>query len=187
MTAQTGSSAPPAPAGTVGEWIPEWRTSAGVVIGNEGRPEWVCDVPTLGPVYVWEGVGGKWGVSGMTRRFPTKEDAQAHVENEARAYLAARAPAAPTPGIKHDATKARWDLVPWESMIPVVSVLTSGAQKYAPDNWRKVPDARSRYFAAALRHMTAWWGGEINDPETNQPHLAHATCCLLFLIALEGK
>lgn len=246
-----------APGTIAGEWIPEWRASAGVVIENEGRPEWVCNIPTLGPVYVWECAGGEWRVSGMTRRFPTKNDVQAHVENEGRAYLAARAPAgivgewekelrgglelwvfwnedgkpvatvtqgaggmwrcedgvvyetksealraaekrgglllrdcvapAPATGIKHDAAKPRWDLVPWESMIPVVSVLTSGAQKYAPDNWRKVPDAHSRYFAAALRHMTAWWGGEINDPETNQPHLAHATCCLLFLIALEGK
>ena len=39
-----------------------------------------------------------------------------------------------------------------------------------------------RYFAAMCRHVFAWWGGEDADPETGYSHLAHAGCCLLFLM-----
>lgn len=96
-------------------------------------------------------------------------------------------PPAPTAGIKHDSQKARWDLVPWGAMIEVVYVLTHGAEKYSPDNWRQVPEHRRRYLAAALRHVVAWATGEIHDKETGRHHLAHAVCCLMFLIAREGE
>lgn len=88
-------------------------------------------------------------------------------------------------GVKHDGEKDRWDLLPLRAVRGVVKVLTFGARKYAPDNWRKVPDARPRYYAASMRHLAAWWEGEERDPESGLPHLAHAACCLLFLLALE--
>ena len=88
-------------------------------------------------------------------------------------------------GRKLDAGKPRWSLLPWNALGAVVSVLEFGARKYAPGNWRHVPDARTRYFDAAQRHLLAWWSGEKSDPETQFPHLAHALCCLLFLLALE--
>lgn len=88
-------------------------------------------------------------------------------------------------GRKDDAGKPPWDLLPWRATEEVVRVLEFGARKYAPDNWRKVPDSRRRYFAAAMRHLLAWWGGERNDPETNLHHLAHAECCLKFILEME--
>jgi len=88
-------------------------------------------------------------------------------------------------GQKHDAAKPRWDLLPWRAASEVVDVLTFGAQKYAPDNWRDVPDARRRYFAALLRHLVAWWLGEQRDPESGRHPLAHAVCCAMFLMELE--
>lgn len=91
------------------------------------------------------------------------------------------------PGLKADSDKARWDLLPLESVSPVVDVLTYGAAKYAPDNWRHVSDWRPRYFAAAMRHLTAWFMGQKIDPESGHPHLAHAMCCLLFLMSLDAK
>ena len=51
-------------------------------------------------------------------------------------------------GRKDDAEKPRWDLLPWGPVGEVVAVLTFGARKYAPDNWKHVPAARERYFAA---------------------------------------
>jgi hypothetical protein len=91
----------------------------------------------------------------------------------------------PTLGRKFDVDKNRWDLLPWNAAAEIVKVLTFGARKYAPNNWRYVPEARDRYFSALHRHMQAWWGGEKLDPETGLPHLAHAGCCLLFLLSLE--
>jgi hypothetical protein len=90
-------------------------------------------------------------------------------------------------GLKADIGKARWDLLPLEGLSPVVDVLTYGAAKYAPGNWRHVSDAEPRYFAAAMRHLTAWRMGQKIDPESGHPHLAHAMCCLLFLMVLDTK
>lgn len=88
-------------------------------------------------------------------------------------------------GRKDDGGKAPWHLVPWSGLRQVVDVLDFGAKKYAPGNWRHVEGARERYFSAALRHLTAWFQGEKNDAETGLSHLAHAACCLLFLLELD--
>ena len=85
---------------------------------------------------------------------------------------------------KDDYGKARWDLVPWGAMAEVVGVLQVGADKYGEENWRTVPNPHRRYFAAAMRHLLAWWGREQKDPESGKSHLAHAVCCLLFLLDL---
>ena len=88
-------------------------------------------------------------------------------------------------GVKYDSDKPQWSLVPWEAMFPVVRVLTFGARKYSPDNWRKVPDWRRRYFDACQRHLMEYLTGSPADPETNEDPLAHAICCLLFLLGKE--
>ena len=77
-------------------------------------------------------------------------------------------------GIKFDQNKERWSLLPIKQVREVVKVLTAGAIKYEDDNWQRVPDSRRRYFSATMRHITAWWDGEIKDPETGLHHLAHA-------------
>jgi hypothetical protein len=88
-------------------------------------------------------------------------------------------------GVKYDNDKPQWSLVPFKAMTEVVDVLTYGAKKYAPDNWKKVPDARRRYIDAGFRHFTAYASGEKLDPETGKSHLAHAMCCMLFLLAFD--
>jgi hypothetical protein len=85
-------------------------------------------------------------------------------------------------GRKLDGGKPPWDLLPWTATSAVVDVLEHGRRKYGADNWRSVPEARRRYFAAAMRHMVAWFRGEKNDQESGLPHLAHACCCMLFLL-----
>lgn len=95
------------------------------------------------------------------------------------------APEAPE-GRKDDAEKQRYDLIPFAALAQVVGVLTYGAQKYAPENWRKVEGWRWRYLGAAFRHLTQWARGEKIDPESGHPHLAHALCCLMFLAELDS-
>jgi len=85
-------------------------------------------------------------------------------------------------GVKHDQEKDPWHLVPWDAIREVVKVLKFGATKYAPRNWERGMDYH-RCFRATINHMTAWWDGEDNDPETGISHLAHAACNCLFLMA----
>jgi len=87
----------------------------------------------------------------------------------------------PEQGTKHDYGKPRPELLPAKTLLEVSAVLAFGAQKYAPDNWRKVPDLKNRYMGAALRHLLAYQAGESKDPETGYSHLAHAICSLMYV------
>lgn len=90
-------------------------------------------------------------------------------------------------GLKADTGKDAYHLVPWIAVRAVVRVLMFGARKYSPGNWAHVENARDRYFDAAIRHLVAWHAGERVDPESGLPHLAHAGCCVLFLLAPEEE
>lgn len=85
-------------------------------------------------------------------------------------------------GIKFDGKKMRISLLPILSVLEVVRVLEFGAKKYAPDNWKYVEGAQGRYWDAAMRHMFAYKTGEKLDDETGLSHLAHAACCILFML-----
>lgn len=85
---------------------------------------------------------------------------------------------------KHDSGKLACELLPVEALEAVADILRYGAQKYAPHNWRKGMQW-SRMYGAALRHLFAWQRGETVDAESGLPHLAHASCCLLFLLTYE--
>jgi hypothetical protein len=92
-----------------------------------------------------------------------------------------------TRGLKFDKDKLMWELLPLEPIEDVVKILTFGAKKYAPNNWKLVDDAEARYYAAAVRHLVAWRQGELIDPESGEPHLAHLMCNVVFLSWLEKE
>ena len=85
-------------------------------------------------------------------------------------------------GRKFDNDKPEYGLLPPNALHEKVKVLTYGAKKYARDNWKFVPDSKRRYFDALQRHLWAWKKGEQLDHETGLYHLAHAACCLDFLL-----
>lgn len=85
-------------------------------------------------------------------------------------------------GRKFDQDKPRMELLPPLATLEVAKVLTFGANKYEPNNWKYVPDARNRYTAGALRHIFATMAQEQLDPESGLDHLAHAICCLMFIL-----
>lgn len=88
----------------------------------------------------------------------------------------------PPDGRKDDTDKPKWNLLPFAQVKHVVDVLTHGEKKYAAENWKQVKNPQDRYFAAAMRHITAWRAGEQKDPDTGRSPLAHACCDLLFLM-----
>lgn len=92
----------------------------------------------------------------------------------------------PDVGTKHDNGKPRWSLVPAGVMRDVIAVLEFGARRYAVNNWMRIDDPGTRYYDAAMRHIDAWRGGERVDGDSGLPHLAHAICCLMFLMWFES-
>jgi len=98
-----------------------------------------------------------------------------------------RATKSSSSGTKSDEGKNRLDLLPTESLEEIAKVLTFGAKKYATSevagdyNWTK-GFTWSRLLGATLRHLFAFMRGEDKDPESGISHLAHAGCCILFLL-----
>ena len=83
-------------------------------------------------------------------------------------------------GIKHDESKARYDLIPHEVLEAMAEALGFGAEKYDDHNYRKgLP--YSRLFASLQRHLWAWWSGEPFDEESQLHPLSHACACLAML------
>ena len=86
--------------------------------------------------------------------------------------------------LKFDQNKLPLNLLSTEAMNQTAAVLAFGAQKYAAHNWR-AGFTWSRPLAAAMRHITAFNDGEDRDPESGLSHLAHAACCIMFLLEFE--
>lgn len=84
-------------------------------------------------------------------------------------------------GTKFDSERVQLQLLPPAALAEIAAVLTFGARKYAEWNWAKGIKS-GRLVRAALGHIWAWWAGEDNDSETGLSHLAHAGCCILFLL-----
>lgn len=53
-----------------------------------------------------------------------------------------------------------------------------GALKYGRHNWREGEVLASTYFAAAMRHLIAWFEGEDIDPDSGLSHLTKARASL---------
>jgi hypothetical protein len=121
----------------------------------------------------------------MAQRNITKEEAIHNIKFEKDRIKASQS--ATTGGRKFDGGKLQYGLLPPLALKATVEILTFGAEKYEPDNWKVVPDSKRRYFDAMQRHLWAWKEGEQDDPETGKNHLAHAMCCLMFLYEHDVK
>lgn len=73
-------------------------------------------------------------------------------------------------------------LFPAAARIFGAMVMKLGAAKYGPYNWRDKPVKLTIYLSAAERHVLACLDGEWIDPESGQPHLAHAMCCYAIVL-----
>ncbi|UOF79059.1 hypothetical protein [Caudoviricetes sp.] len=84
-------------------------------------------------------------------------------------------------GVKYDQGKNRLDLVSTLAIEEMAWILTFGASKYKDHNWR-FGMSWSRLIRAGIGHVFSFMRGEDNDHETGRSHLAHAMCCLMFLL-----
>lgn len=103
-------------------------------------------------------------------------------EEELKNY--AQTPFQEMKAVKFDEGRPAFHLLDFAALQDVAWVLTFGAKKYEPNNWRLGMNW-SRCFRACLSHLFAWWRGEDRDPESGLPHLAHAACSIMFLQSYE--
>lgn len=87
-------------------------------------------------------------------------------------------------GTKNDQDKVQMELLSACALEEMAEVMTYGRKKYEAHNWRKGMKW-SRVLGALLRHTFAYLRGENKDPETGRSHMAHAGCCVMFLIEYE--
>lgn len=64
--------------------------------------------------------------------------------------------------------------------------MLDGALKYGRSNFRAIGVRASIYYDAALRHITRWFEGENEDPDSGLPHLSHALACLAIIVDAEA-
>jgi hypothetical protein len=86
-------------------------------------------------------------------------------------------------GVKFDTHKPRFDLLPWNALWEVASVMEYGSQKYNDRNWERGM-RWGRLTAAAFRHLARWMMREEFDKESGYRHLPMAVCCILMLMGL---
>lgn len=78
-------------------------------------------------------------------------------------------------------------LVPGAASAYIAMGLKDGSKKYGAFNWRETNIETMTYVGATLRHLSAFVDGENIDPESGNPHLAHAMASLAILVdALES-
>lgn len=73
-------------------------------------------------------------------------------------------------GASKGTKEERFDLIPVPALTYLARLYGKGAEKYAAHNWRLGYDW-SKSYAAAQRHLNAFWAGEDIDPETQVPHV----------------
>ncbi len=89
-------------------------------------------------------------------------------------------------GLRYNKGKPRMSLIDSYAMEQLAWVLTKGAIKYAPHNWRKGLKI-SECLDSMQRHINAYNNPhmEDNDPETGLSHMAHVMCNAMFILWLQ--
>lgn len=90
--------------------------------------------------------------------------------------------------MKYDTEKNRLELIEPAFIEGLGAVLTMGAKKYAPNNWKNATEEdRERIKGALLRHIMAYLKGDRLDAESGESHLYHASFGLMVLDYFDRK
>ncbi len=70
--------------------------------------------------------------------------------------------------------------IPSDVLLQIGDVLSFGAKKYTPTQWRDKPTTPNKRIGSALRHIYSHQAGEELDKESELPHIHHAITQLLM-------
>lgn len=90
------------------------------------------------------------------------------------------------PGLRFDAGKNRYDLIPPDALDELAKVYTVGAAKYADRNWERGM-SWGRCFGSLMRHSWKFWRGQTVDEETGCHHMALAAWNCLALLTFDFR
>lgn len=85
-----------------------------------------------------------------------------------------------TAGGKQSWTPYRFDLLDPLAMFALARVAANGAREYGEDNWRSIEC--KDHLNHALQHIYGYLSGDTQDD-----HLAHALCRLMYAIAVDPQ
>ncbi len=88
--------------------------------------------------------------------------------------------------MKFSKDKIKYGLVPVIALKGLAQVFTYGAKKYKPRNYLECDD-KQEFIDALFRHFEDYRNGEIMDPESGLPHLAHLMCNAAILLDIENE
>ena len=78
----------------------------------------------------------------------------------------------PAAGLRYNAGKLRYDLIPPDALEVLAGIFTMGAKKYTARNWEK-GFVWTECYASLMRHLQEWAKGEDFDDESGFPHMGH--------------
>lgn len=78
-------------------------------------------------------------------------------------------------------TKTPVSVLPWPVVFEAGLGMLEGSCKYGRHNYREKGVRYSIYFDATMRHLTSWWEGEDDDPDSGLSHVTKAISSLMVL------
>jgi hypothetical protein len=81
--------------------------------------------------------------------------------------------------LRYNKGKLAWGLIHWKCLSFMVEVLMFGAQKYAPNDWKKGMN-RTKLLESMQRHVSALFDGETHDEDSKFHHIGHVMCNCMF-------
>ena len=75
--------------------------------------------------------------------------------------------------VRHNEGKLDWTLLDFDSLEPLVKVMTTGELEYGRFNWQKPCKSPNEHIQSTFRHLTALNRGELYDKKSGELHSGH--------------
>jgi hypothetical protein len=87
--------------------------------------------------------------------------------------------------LRYNDLKPKWSLVHFKSLLPMVSVLEYGCEKYARDDWKRGLD-KKEILESMMRHLIDLMDADKYDSESGLHHIGHIMCNAMFYSYFEN-